>query len=77
MHCVAWGGFCLFLAESHLLGGSSLAAEKPGAFQLLLKRIRFIFLSFDHSWENFTFLKEARSAGWERKHPDCDLSLPL
>lgn len=35
----------------------------------------FFFFFFDHSWENFTFLKEDRSAGWEAKHPACDLSL--
>lgn len=37
----------------------------------------FFFFFFGHSWENFTFLKEARSAGWEAKHPACDLFLPI
>lgn len=32
---------------------------------------------FGHSWENFTFFKEDRSAGWEGRHPVCDLSLPI
>lgn len=74
-------------------------SEKPRAFQLLLKMIRFFFFFlfflfccscfwffclvwfgfffFGHSWENFTFFKEDRSAGWEGRHPVCDLSLPI
>lgn len=35
------------------------------------------FFFFGHSWENFTFFKEDRSAGWEGRHPVCDLSLPI
>lgn len=35
------------------------------------------FSFFCHSWENLTFFKEARSAGWEAKYPACDLSLPI
>lgn len=65
-----------FLLKATSLGDSFLVVEKPGAFQLLLERIGLLG-SFGHSWESFTFLKEAKSAGWEAKHPACSLSLSI
>lgn len=48
---------------------------KAWSFPALAEKDQIFFFFFDHSWENFAFLKEDRSAGWEAKHPACDLSL--
>lgn len=46
-------------------------------FLIFLFGLVWVLFFFGHSWENFTFFKEDRSAGWEGRHLVCDLSLPI
>lgn len=57
-----------------LVGRFFSGCWKAWSSPALAEKDQIIFF-FDHSWENVTFLKEDRSAGWEAKHPACDLSL--
>lgn len=58
-----------------LVGRFFSGCWKAWSSPALAEKDQIFFFFFDHSWENFTFLKEDRSAGWEAKHPACDLSL--